>query len=55
MPVVFDEVIASVEALPAVESSDEREAQTPERDKSSEKAIVAIETWQRRALRLEAN
>ena len=55
MPVVFDEVIASVEALPATESGNEREAQTPERDHSAEKAITAIETCERRALRLEAN
>jgi hypothetical protein len=55
MPVVFDEVIASVEAPPAADSADAGEAQTPKGDDSAKKAIAAIETHQRRALRLEAN
>ncbi len=55
MPVVFDEVIASVEALPVVESTDVGETQTPESDDTAEKAIAAIETHQRRVQRLEAN
>jgi hypothetical protein len=55
MPVVFDEVIASVEAPPAAESSDALEGQAPKRDDSAQKAISAIETHARRAQRLEAN
>jgi hypothetical protein len=55
MPVVFDEVIASVEAPADTESVDSGETQAPERDDTAEKAVAAIETRQRRALRLEAN
>lgn len=55
MPVVFDEVIASVEAPPATESSDASEAQAPKSDDSAQKAIAVMETHARRAQRLEAN
>ena len=55
MPVVFDEVIANVEALPPAESADSGEAQIPKRDDSAEKAVAALETHVRRAQRLEAN
>ena len=55
MPVVFDEVIASVEAPPATELSDASEEQTPKSDDSAQNAIAAMETHARRALRLEAN
>jgi hypothetical protein len=55
MPVVFDEVIANVEPLPQTESDDVGQAETRECDDSAEKAVAAIETHCRRALRLEAN
>ena len=55
MPVVFDEVIASVEAPPAAESGDANEAQAPRADDAADKAIAALETHARRAQRLEAN
>lgn len=54
MAVVFDEVIASVEA-PATDSQQERPAeQTGAAEEEAEKIINCVETRQRRARRLLA-
>jgi hypothetical protein len=55
MPVVFDEVIASVEAPPVAEPSDAAQAQAPDTDDGAQKVIAAMEMHMRRGQRLEAN
>lgn len=55
MPVVFDEVIASVEAPAPEKSTDAPAMQSPIRSDEDKKVLVAIETQQRREQRLEAN
>lgn len=55
MPVIFDEVLASVEAPPATERPDPDDNQVAMLEKDVDKMLTAVETMQRHALRLEAN
>lgn len=55
MPVVFDEVIASVEALPPAPAAEGSPVEQPVREEQDDRVLSVIETQQRWAQRLEAS
>ncbi len=55
MPVVFDEVIANVEAPPVSASPEAEEGASPPAENEAENVTRIIETQQRWAQRLKAN